>query len=233
MGRGPEPGPRLAMTWIEQMQTVDWGQAGGFAVGAYLLGCFTTGYYLVRWRTGQDLRALGSGNAGARNAGRALGRPGFFLTLLGDLAKGALAVSAAQYFTQDARLAGLAMVSVVAGHIWPVQLRFHGGKGIATSLGGLMLYDFRLALALALAFGILYGFLRRITLAGVLAFACLPLLSLYFGQQPARLAYDLPKVVFASLLSGAVVLAHRRNLAQEFSHWLERHGLPKNHPPEL
>lgn len=221
------------MSWIEQMRTVDWGQAGGIAVAAYFLGCFATGYYLVRWRTGGDIRELGSGNAGARNAGRALGRSAFFLTLLGDLAKGALAVSAAQFFTQDARLAGVALVSVVAGHIWPVQLRFRGGKGIATSLGGLLLYDLHVALALALVFGILYGLARRVVLAGVFAFACLPFLSIYFGQPPARLAYDGPKVAFVSLLSGLVVLAHRRNLAQELSHWLERHSLPKNHPPEL
>jgi glycerol-3-phosphate acyltransferase PlsY len=174
------------MHWVEQMQSVRWDQAGGTALGAYVLGCFTTGYYLVRWRTGPDLRELGSGNVGARNAGRALGWAGFLLTMVGDVVKGMLAVAAVQYLTRDQRLVGLAMVSVVAGHIWPVQLRFHGGKGIATSLGGLVVYDFRLALAVALSFAVLCPLVRRTMLAGLLAFACLPFVSVYLGRGSRR-----------------------------------------------
>ena len=64
----------------------------GLVAGSYVLGCFSTGYYLVRQRTGQDIRELGSGSTGARNAGRVLGRNGFLLTMAGDLAKGGLAV---------------------------------------------------------------------------------------------------------------------------------------------
>ncbi len=78
------------MPWLEQLQSVDWGKGIGVVLGSYVLGCFTTGYYLVRWRTGQDLRGLGSGSVGAKNAGRVLGAMGFLLTLTGDLAKGAL-----------------------------------------------------------------------------------------------------------------------------------------------
>src|SRR5882724_3203373 len=99
------------------------------AIGSYLLGCFTAGYYLVRWRIGQDIRELGSGNVGARNVGRILGVPGFLGTLLIDFAKGALAVWMTAHFTTRDNLAGLALVSVTVGHIWPIHLRFHGGKG--------------------------------------------------------------------------------------------------------
>ena len=83
---------------------------GGFEtcvgmLAAYGLGCLTTGYYLVRLRTGQDIRGLGSGSVGARNVGRILGKSGFFITLAGDSGKGALAVWAMRYFSGNDGLA--------------------------------------------------------------------------------------------------------------------------------
>ena len=80
------------MAWMEQLQATNGGQATVCAAGAYVLGCFATGYYLVRARTGRDIREIESGNIGARNVSCVLGRTGFFLTVLGDVAKGILAV---------------------------------------------------------------------------------------------------------------------------------------------
>jgi acyl phosphate:glycerol-3-phosphate acyltransferase len=127
------------MPWIEQLRSADWTRAGGIGLAAYALGCFTTGYYLVRWRTGRDIREVGSGSVGARNVGRLLGWRGFLATVLGDFGKGALAVWAARQFTTDDRLVALAMPAVVAGHLWPAQLRFRGGKGMAAALGALLI----------------------------------------------------------------------------------------------
>ncbi len=125
------------MMWIEQLQSANWLRATGCTLGAYVLGCFATGYYLVRARTGRDLREIESGNVGARNVGRVLGKSGFTLTVLGDLSKGALAVWFAAEFANHNRLAmALATLAVVVGHIWPAQLHFRGGKGVATSFGG-------------------------------------------------------------------------------------------------
>src|SRR6266511_3032112 len=107
----------------------------------YALGCFTSGYYLVRWRTGDDIRLIGSGSVGATNVGRVLGRPGFLLTVLGDFFKGLFAVWLARYFQLKPTGVMLVMIAVSAGHIWPVQLWFRGGKGVATSLGALMMFD--------------------------------------------------------------------------------------------
>ena len=87
------------MAWMEQLQATDGGQATVCAMGAYVLGCFATGYYLVRARTGRDIREIESGNIGARNVSSVLGKAGFFLTVLGDVAKGVLAVWAAWRFT--------------------------------------------------------------------------------------------------------------------------------------
>ncbi|MGH7943554.1 MAG: glycerol-3-phosphate acyltransferase [Opitutaceae bacterium] len=102
---------------------------------AYLLGGVSPGYFLVRRRTGQDVRAQGSGATGATNAARILGGRGFVLVLFLDAVKGAIAAF-------GARLAGLesgwefaAATAVVAGHVWPIQLGFRGGRGLGPLLG--------------------------------------------------------------------------------------------------
>src|SRR6266853_1388159 len=154
------------MAWIDQLASANWSQAARYALGAYILGCFTTGYYLVRMLHREDIRALGSGNLGAKNVGRILGWKGFAITLLGDCGKGALAVWAAQHFSRDAGPVAVTLLAVVAGHVWPMQLRFHGGKGIATSLGGLLVYDYHLALAFIILFVCAYAVLRKTVLPG-------------------------------------------------------------------
>ena len=107
-------------------------------LASYLLGGFCAAYYVVRIACSADIRALGSGTAGARNAGRVLGASGFLLTLLLDAAKGALAVLVTARLAPGVWPATLALIAVVAGHIWPAQLGFRGGKGLATLLGGLI-----------------------------------------------------------------------------------------------
>ena len=215
------------MPWIEQLRSANWSEAGCVCLAAYLLGCFTTGYYLVRARTGQDLRELGSGSVGARNVGRLLGWQGFVLTVLGDFGKGALAVWAARHFTTDDRLVVVAMLAVVAGHVWPAQLHFHGGKGMATSLGALLVYDWQSALAFALVFAGAFAALRKTVLPGLFALACLPLVSAYLGCGPTA-------VMGLAALAGLVLLAHRNNVMAEFSTFLERRTVdPKHDSPEL
>src|SRR5882762_1359931 len=206
------------MPWIEQLQSANWRLGSSMALGAYSLGCFATGYYLVRMRTGLDIRELGSGSIGARNVGRVLGSIGFLVVLLGDLAKGAFAVWAAGHFTKDDRLVALAMLAVVAGHVWPVQLRFHGGKGIATSLGALLVYDYHLALAFIILFVCAYAVLRKTVLPGLFAFACLPLVSVFLDQEHA-------KIVAMSVLAGIVLVAHRKNVMEEIWNLLERRNV--------
>ncbi len=104
---------------------------------AYALGCLNTGYYLVRVRTGDDLRSRGSGTAGATNTGRVLGRAGFVAAMAGDVLKGVAAVALARWLAPGAGPA-LAAVAVVGGHIYPAQLGFRGGKGLATSFGAVV-----------------------------------------------------------------------------------------------
>ncbi len=214
------------MPWIEQVWSANWSDATCISLAAYVLGCFTTGYYLVRWRTGQDIREVGSGSVGARNVGRLLGWRGFWLTVAGDFAKGAAAVWAAWHYTTDERLVALGVLGVVAGHVWPAQLHFRGGKGMASALGALLVYDWQLAVVFVFVFVGAFAVLRRTVLPGLFALACLPLVSPYLGRQPAE-AFGL------SGLAALVLMAHRKNLVSEFSRLLEQRGIdPKHHPPQ-
>jgi glycerol-3-phosphate acyltransferase PlsY len=182
---------------------------------SYLLGCFTTGYYLVRLATGQDIRTLASGNVGSRNVGRILGAKGFILTFIGDAGKGLLAVYLVQRMGGGQLLATAALIAVTAGHVWPVQMRFRGGKGFATYAGGmLILYPLVLLLGLALC-GLLYPLLRRTTLTGLAALAVTPLL-LVIIQLRGEVPLALPELILYSLLVLQVLYAHRTNIHEGF-----------------
>jgi len=172
---------------------------------AYLLGCIATAYYFVRLRTHQDIRQLGSGNVGGRNAGRVLGRSGFAIVAVGDALKGLLAVLFARYLGVGDWAMALVILAVLAGHIWPAQLGFKGGKGAATLIGALAGYNVMVALLIVGAFVLLFVFLRSFTLAGLLALVLAPLGTLLLGQP----LVDFVAVAVPVLL---VIFAHRENL---------------------
>ena len=173
--------------------------------GCYALGCIVGAYYLVRWRTGTDLRTLGSGNAGARNAARVLGRAGFIASLVVDAGKGALAVWIGSRMGMQPLATVLAMTAVVAGHIWPVQLGLRGGKGAATALGLMLVFD---PIASLVAFGAGIAILaatRRFTISGLAAIALAPAIVAWHGHG----ALEVAGVTTVAVI---VVWAHRSNL---------------------
>jgi glycerol-3-phosphate acyltransferase PlsY len=174
-------------------------------VVAYLLGCIATAYYLVWLRTRQDIRQLGSGNVGGRNAGRVLGRVAFVIVAVGDALKGLLAVLFARYLGVDQWAFMLVLLAVVAGHIWPAQLGFKGGKGAATLIGALAGYDVMIALLVVGMFVILFVILRSFTLAGLLALMLAPFALLLLGRPP------IDSVILAVPVL-LVIFAHRENL---------------------
>jgi acyl phosphate:glycerol-3-phosphate acyltransferase len=189
------------------------------ALASYILGCFTAAYYLVLLRTGQDIRTMGSGTVGARNAGRVLGRAGFAATFAIDVAKGALAVAAARTLGAAPWAVMLVAVAVVAGHIWPAQLRFHGGKGLATALGAMLVYDYRVVVAVVLLGLLVYTVLRKVTLSVLAAIALTPL-ALFGLRWPAI------TVIGLLVLAALILLAHRQNLRAQLGELrprLEKH----------
>ncbi len=170
----------------------------------YAVGCLNAGYYLVRARRGVDLRDLHSGNAGATNAGRLLGRPGFALVLALDAAKGALAALVG-FWLADYLGAATGAIAAIAGHIWPAQLGFRGGKGIAPAVGGFLLLEpAATAIAVALSMA-LYALTRRWSAGGLAAVVAAPLLVVLLGRPWVA---ALPMAVAA----GVVLLAHRDDL---------------------
>ena len=204
------------MMWIEQLQAANWPRATGCALGAYALGCFTTGYYLVRARTNRDLRDIESGSVGARNAGRVLGKSGYLLTVFGDMAKGALAVWFAAEFTNHNQLiVALAVLAVVVGHVWPAQLHFRGGKGVATSFAALLMFDYRVALTILAVFLAGYVITRKTLFPAMFAYIWLPLADGWFHRAGLT----------ATLMTGVaaiILFAHRRNLTEEMATRLAR-----------
>lgn len=174
-------------------------------LAAYAIGCIAWAYYIVRAIKGQDIRELGSGNAGGRNAGRVLGRYGFAAVAVLDALKGVAAVLLAGALG----VAGWGMLpvllAVVAGHIWPAQLHFRGGKGIATMVGALLFYDYLIPLILLGMVVLLFAVLRSITLAFVIALALLPLVLLAAG-------WPWPAIGSVVALAAIVLYAHRANI---------------------
>jgi glycerol-3-phosphate acyltransferase PlsY len=102
---------------------------------AYLLGSIPFGYLIVRRKIGADIRETGSGGTGATNVSRRAGKAAGVLTLLLDAAKGCAAVVIAKAVSGDDWVIAAAAIAALTGHIFPVWLGFHGGKGVATGVG--------------------------------------------------------------------------------------------------
>ena len=148
--------------------------------GSYLLGCFLAAYYVTLWRRGVDIRASGSGNAGARNMARVYGLSDAALTLVLDAAKGAVAVWAGIFFVGPEWAGVAALFAAIVGHIWPVQLGFRGGKGAATGLGGVLFLDPLAALALLGVGAVCFATTRDFFKSGLIAIgAAAPMLALF------------------------------------------------------
>ena len=180
------------------------------AAGAYLLGGLSPGHWLVRRRTGIDIRTQGTGVTGATNAARILGRGGFALIAALDAAKGAAPVVAGRMLGFDDPWLGLFCFAAVAGHIWPVHLGFRGGKGAATAAGGWVALDWRLVVVGLVATAAIFAFLRRFAHSGLLAMPLVPLAAWWLGAPPARIAWT------AAMLA-LLYWAHRWNLKSLFT----------------
>ncbi len=163
-----------------------------FALGialSYAIGTWVAGYYLTRWRIGKDLRELGSGSAGARNTARLLGWKFGAIAFVWDFAKGAMAVLLAGHLFADEVVSSAAAVAVVLGHIWPAQLGFRGGKGVAPAAGALaVLQPLVLAIvAIAYVFSAIVtrGVSRRALAAFGTGVVSIPILDVQLGESVA------------------------------------------------
>jgi glycerol-3-phosphate acyltransferase PlsY len=178
-------------------------------VGAYLLGGVPFGYLLVRWRSGQDVRTMGSGNIGATNVLRTSGRAAGIVTLLLDIAKGYFAVWAAGRLTSgDVTWMSAAAVAVMLGHAFPVFLKFRGGKAVASFIGAFLCLTPLPLIAVVAIFFAAVAIWRYISLGSILAAGCFPL-AVWMISRPSA------AVLAAALFSGAFIIwRHASNIGR-------------------
>ena len=156
---------------------------------AYLIGSIPMGYLLVRIFQKQDVRETGSGNIGATNVARSGGEALGIATLLLDVLKGVLAVVFAQHMAQWSgfpngyELEAVAGLFAVLGHIFPVWLKFSGGKGVATGLGVFFAMMPLTALTGLAIFAIIFAITRYVSLASIIGATCLGILSVIFDTR--------------------------------------------------
>lgn len=177
------------------------------AVIAYLIGGIPFGYLLVRAKTGEDVRAKGSGNIGATNVLRTTGRAAGVATLILDIGKGCLAVWLAGKLTHDSPWAmSAAALAVMAGHAFPVFLKFHGGKAVASFIGAFLMLTPLPMFAALLLFVIVVAATRHISLGSITAAGSLPLAVYLIEHPPAA-------VLIASIIAAAfVIYRHASNI---------------------
>jgi len=178
-------------------------------VAAYLIGGIPFGYLVVKWKTGADVRASGSGNIGATNVLRTTGRAAGVVTLLLDIAKGTFAVWLMDKLTAgNIHWMSAAALAVMAGHAYPVFLKFKGGKAVASFIGAYLYLAPVPLFAVLILFAGIVAYTRYVSLGSVLAAGTFPLAVWMFMQPPLSL-------VGAATISGAfIIYRHRENLAR-------------------
>lgn len=179
-----------------------------YVLASYFIGSIMTGYVVMRFMKGEDIRKLGSGNVGARNAGRLLGKKGFLLTAIGDVLKGMVVVLGAKYLNFSFEIQILSLIAVVIGHIWPITLKFKGGKGIATAAGGLVVLAYQPFLVFGTIFLLLLLILRSFTLAGMSAFLTVPVIYWFMD-------YSIRECILIFIVIALLLMAHRDNLKEK------------------
>ncbi len=171
----------------------------------YLLGSIPFGLILTRATGGPDLRTIGSGNIGATNVLRTGNKKLAAVTLLCDMLKGAVAVLVTAHFaTHDAALA--AGLGAFLGHLFPVWLKFKGGKGVATYIGVLLGLAWQAALIFCAVWLVVAVATRYSSLAALVASAVTPVAMWFTGQQNTALLFF--------LLTTLLWIRHRANISR-------------------
>jgi glycerol-3-phosphate acyltransferase PlsY len=188
-------------------------------VAAYLLGSISFAVVVSKLMRLPDPRSYGSKNPGATNVLRTGSKVAAVLTLVGDAAKGGVAVWLASYFTDQLAAVGLA---AFLGHLYPLFHRFQGGKGVATAAGVLLALDWRIGVGTIATWLLIAFFLRYSSLAALVAALFAPLATAYLlGWQSA---------LVVAVMSAFLVWRHRANIARLLAGTEPRLGAKKATP---
>jgi acyl phosphate:glycerol-3-phosphate acyltransferase len=165
------------------------------------------GYLVIKFIHHKDIRQEGSGNVGARNAGREHGKKEFILIFIGDALKGVIVVVVATVFNFPEYFQLLGLMLCIFGHMKPVTLNFKGGKGISTFIGGVIAFEPLSVPIIIIAFLIMYPFLKSFTIAGLGSFLFIPIFLLYRG-------YDWTSCLLIYIILLIICMAHSENISE-------------------
>ena len=181
---------------------------------SYLIGSLPTAFIFVKVLKGLDIREHGSGNVGATNAARVIGKGAALIVFIIDFLKGTFAVTLlpiiiSKIFMKTGDIESYMLIfsgaAVIAGHIWTVFLKFKGGKGVATTAGVMAGLAPVILIIGLVVWGIVFSIWRYVSLASLCAAVLLPILSVILGK-------DLSFIIFCSVLCLIGVYAHRSNI---------------------
>jgi acyl phosphate:glycerol-3-phosphate acyltransferase len=171
---------------------------------AYLAGSIPTGY-IVGSLVGVDLRKTGSGNIGATNVARVLGKRQGLLTLIADAAKGFMPVFVAVQLDLSVTATAFVAVAAFLGHLYPIFLKFKGGKGVATALGAFLGVAPIASLILIALFAAIVLSSRIVSLSSMIAAAAAPVVLWFFS-------YPLVLIGMSAFFAAMIIVRHRTNI---------------------
>lgn len=171
---------------------------------SYLIGAVPSGKLIAK-ASGIDITAHGSGNIGATNVARVVGKKAGAVTLLIDILKGALACILAKFASPSEPFHGMAAALVVLGHCISIPPLLKGGKGVAASLGAILILSPRAAILGAATFGLVFALKNIVSLASITAALLIPIFALFLGA-PDSYFYSL------AVISLVVVFKHKENI---------------------
>lgn len=183
------------------------------AVVCYLVGSINSSILISKIVTGKDIRESGSGNAGATNMLRTMGKKYAIITLVIDILKGVVAIllaSLAVKFGAGSASSYIAGVAVVLGHNFPVFFGFRGGKGVATSLGVVLLLDWRIGLAVLVIAIAIMAITRYVSLGSVMAavvFMIVQTAVMFITND-----FDIVRFICVLILGILLIARHRSNI---------------------
>lgn len=172
---------------------------------SYMVGCICFAYYLTFIVHKKDIRVIGSGNPGSSNIGRHFGVLWFISVLLLDALKGFTVVIFVSYLDVDLWIKSVSMLAVIIGHIWPAQLSFKGGKGLATLMGVALGFNPIIVLGCCVVAGLCYLLISRNNV-GLMVSVCFGPIFVWI------LGYSIEEIITFIAMAMLVVFAHRSNI---------------------
>jgi glycerol-3-phosphate acyltransferase PlsY len=189
-------------------------------IASYFIGAIPTGVVLAKALSGKDIRQEGSGNIGATNVTRVLGKKLGALTLAGDLLKGFLPVCVGTYLVSSLSVVCLMGLAAFLGHLFPVYLKFKGGKGVATALGVFLYLSPIVILMEIIVFVFVVGIWKYVSLGSLIAATSMPLLLLIIGSPK-------PVVLLSMAFALLIFTKHKANIQRLLSRTENKFGTKK------